>query len=213
MAAGMTDFGAAEHGFRFRNRFEFSLLSEFQLPIGGKTLGSIVYGLCGGMCFAALDYFYAGIPVPDTESVDDLNLEFFNYLWERQMDSLELDTLGKVLKWMLYSDRTVSIRTANQEAPRLRALIDTGDPVVLALVRVAGLNDPTKNHQALATGYDFDTISGEMTVQFYDPNYPGHSHNSFLNVTKPSTGIGGIQDSGELFRGFFVIDYERQNPI
>ncbi|MGD8967102.1 MAG: hypothetical protein PVI07_06305 [Anaerolineae bacterium] len=29
------------------------------------------YGLCGGMCFAALDFFHAGIPTPRGEDRED----------------------------------------------------------------------------------------------------------------------------------------------
>ena len=54
MALERTDFEVQKQGFRFWNYFDFSL--KFELPLAGAIdLGKIIYGLCGGMCFAALD--------------------------------------------------------------------------------------------------------------------------------------------------------------
>ena len=58
-----TPFTARKHGFRFLNRFDYSF--KFELPlVGAVELGELVLGLCGGMCFVALDYYFADRPMP-----------------------------------------------------------------------------------------------------------------------------------------------------
>ena len=53
-----TNFSNQQHGFHFINSFELNLPVKFQLPFGASVdLSSVVFGLCGGMCFTALDYF------------------------------------------------------------------------------------------------------------------------------------------------------------
>lgn len=55
-----TTFSAVSNGFEFVNFFEMKLPVKFELPLVGKVdLNRVVFGLCGGMCFAALDYFHA----------------------------------------------------------------------------------------------------------------------------------------------------------
>ena len=51
-------FDPATHGFAFPNAFVNEVLT---LPNGAKITTA---GRCGGMAYAALDYFLAGQPVP-----------------------------------------------------------------------------------------------------------------------------------------------------
>jgi len=109
-------------------------------------------------------------------------------------------------------DNTVA-RTVNQwEIPKLRKQIDLSRPVVLALIRTKGITDPTKNHQVVAIGYDYEPTTKDMMVYLYDPNHPGEQPTLSMNLSKPSQGIGLSQSSGEPIRGFFFIDYEPQTP-
>ena len=56
-----TNFISKANGFRFVNRFEINFPLQFKIPFAGEVkLSDVVYGLCGGMCFTALDYYYAG---------------------------------------------------------------------------------------------------------------------------------------------------------
>jgi len=211
MALVRTDFSAQDDGFRFVNSFEFSF--EFKLPFAGSIdLGHIVYGLCGGMCFAALDYFHAGNPVLAHTSVEDVEPELRNYLWERQLDSLSLPVIPRVIEWMLRDDRHVGRLTAGREFPKLRRRLDKGSPAVLALIRGHGVDDPTQNHQVVTIGYDFDETTRELTTYLYDPNHPGQEPSLTMNFARPSRGIDAAQSSEEPLRGFFVIAYKQQTP-
>ena len=209
MALVRTDFSAQHHGFGFVNHFKFSF--EFKLPFAGSiNLGHIVYGLCGGMCFAALDYFHAGKPLPTRTSVQEVQPDLRSYLWERQLDSLSLPVILKVIEWMLQDDGHVGRLTARREFPKLHRRLDKGNPAVLALIRGRGVQDPTQNHQVVAVGYDFDETTRHLTVYLYDPNHPGQEPTLSMNLTRPSRGIAAAQSSAEALRGFFVIAYKRQ---
>ncbi len=209
-----TKFSPPNDGFRFVNRFEFKFPVKFQIPLVGQVdLSEVVYGLCGGMCFSALDYFYAGEAVPGVSQVDAIDNKLFIYLADRQMDSLSIPVLLKVIRWMVSEDRYVGLRMTRYELPKLRRRLDKGEPVVLALIRVRGLGDPTKNHQVLATGYEYDSNSKRMVVTLYDPNHPGKEPTITMDLERPSEGIQLSQSTGEFLRGFFIIDYSPQTAV
>jgi hypothetical protein len=211
MALVRTGFSALDHGFRFANRFEFSF--ELKLPFAGSIdLGSIVYGLCGGMCFAVLDYFRTGRPIPSQTSVEDIEPGLRSYLRERQLDSLSLPVIPKVIEWMMREDGDVGRLTASREFPKLYRRLNRGNPAVLALIRGRGVEDPTQNHQVVALGYDLDDTTRQLTVHLYDPNHPGHEPTLSMNLATPSRGIEAVQSTGEELRAFFVIAYGRQTP-
>lgn len=210
-----TGFSAAVHGFRFANSFS---LSETVIPRSLRrkspflALSDVVIGLCGGMCFAALDYFYQPRPIPGFTSVDELSLELLDYLWRRQWDSLRGGALAKVLTWTLRQDNSLARSVAGWEIPKLRRSLSDGAPCVLALIRVGGIAEVMNNHQVLAAGYDFDPETQQMTLQLYDPNYPGEEPTLTMNLAQPGEGIHLTESSGETLRGFFVIDYSLRTP-
>jgi len=210
-----TNFTPIKNGFKFENSFDFPDFFEFKLPIirvAPIFLDDMVYGLCGGMCFASLDYFNAGNTLPKYTDPDDISLKLFQYLWERQLKSLSSSVVRKVFKWMILDDNLLA-RSVNQyEIPKLKKKLDSSQPAVLALIRVKWITSPTKNHQVLATGYDFDPVTHDMTVYIYDPNHPREEHTISMNLSKPSQGIDLIQSSGEKLRGFFLIDYTKHTP-
>ena len=213
MALIRTRFDPHDHGFRFANRFELDIFSRVQMPIIKKaSFGELIYGLCGGMCFTALDYFHAGKTIPSVSQVGDIHYDLFSSLWERQMDSLQSATLFKLAKWMVYADSTLTRRVAQEESVQLRSKIDRGDPVVLALVRVHGFNNPTQNHQVMAVAYEFEPTTLDFKIHLYDPNYPGQTPILSMNFVKPSQGIDLRQSTGEPLRGFFIIPYVRKSP-
>ncbi len=211
MPVSRTEFSPRVHGFHFGNAFRFSF--EFNLPFFGRVdLGSMVYGLCGGMCFAALDYLLAGRPMPTRTSVPPRGSGLYAYLWQRQLDSFSGPVLPlKVIEGMLRTNEDVERLTAGKEFPRLRARIDQGIPAVLCLIRARGLVDPTQNHQVLATGYRLDTATGQVTIHVYDPSHPGQEPTLSMSLGDPERGIDLVQSTRERLRGFFVVKYRAQS--
>ncbi len=215
METVMTNFVPQVNGLKFINRFEFPNLSTINLPLihsGPISLGEIIYGLCGGMCFTALDYFKAGLAIPDITNVNDINLGLFSYLWNRQLNSLSIGVVEKIISWMLSDDQTLAQKVAQEEVPKLRASLDAGQPAVLCLIRVRGFSNPTQNHQVTAVGYDLDPDTNQMTIFLYDPNHPGDEPTLSLNLGGSGQSIALAQSTGEALRGFFVIEYTPQTP-
>ena len=209
----LTDFDVQQRGFRFVNRFELAFPSTIPLPIFGEVdLKKIVYGLCGGMCFAALDYFNAHRQVPNYKQPEELPFNYELYLWGRQIDSMVPFTIPTVIEWMLRDDLDIAGRCARSEVPKLRRALDQGKPAVLALIRAKHPENPTQNHQVLAVGYSFDEVSKHLTIYLYDPNHPDLTPTIDLSLVRPSQGIQISQSTGEPLRAFFVIQYSFQEP-
>lgn len=212
----MTAFSPQADGLKFINRFEIPDFLKLNLPLFPNSplhITDIVYGLCGGMVFTALDYFNAGRTVPTYTNINDISLGLFYYLWKRQLTSLDHEVIEKLFTWMLMDDLIVAQHVANDEVPALRASLDKQSPVPLVLVRVKGITDPTHNHQVLAVGYDLDPDSQQMTVHLYDPNHPYENPTLSLNLSDPDHGIAISQSTGEALRGFFIIDsYKKTTP-
>ena len=208
-----TGFTAAEHGFKFINRFEFSASLSLK-PVTRRPvlLGKVVLGLCGGMCFAALDYFHRHKPIPAFADVDTIPARLRQYLVDRQLNSLAHGAVIKVLDWAGRKNNSLALSVAGWEAPKLRERLDTVEPVVLALIRAEGIAHVTDNHQVVATGYDYDDATKRMVVYLYDPNWPEEPHSLTMDLTKPSTGIALAQSTDEPVRGFFMMSYEKQEP-
>lgn len=213
MTSVSTTFDPKVHGFRFINCFEFPDLFKINPSFPPfKFISEIVYGLCGGMCYTALDYYRAARLVPTESDVDNISLRLFRYLWTRQMDTLSLPVLEKLVAWVVLSTRPLHKKTGLEEAPAVMHSIDLGSPCVLVLIRSKGLLKMDQNHQVLAIGYHFNPITKELTIQLYDPNYPGKTPEISMSLLKPSSGIKLAQSTGDPIRGFFKIDYVPSSP-
>ncbi|MCC7353841.1 MAG: hypothetical protein IT330_08805 [Anaerolineae bacterium] len=216
MASVRTSFSAQQHGFRFVNRFALLPSRTISLPgIGSIDLSSVVVGLCGGMSFAALDYFRAGKPAPSQDTIPEVGTALHTYLVQRQLRSfqnlqpgiLPLPAIVWFIEWTLAPNSTVEGLTARQEAPKLRRKLDQGEPAVLGLIRSNALDRLHENHQVVAAGYDLDEMQEQLTIHVYDPNHPGMEPEINVNLRGSDEGILPNQSTGEPLRGFFVINY------
>jgi len=168
----MTQFVPSQHGFAFVNRFSGS-------PVPSTTLnmlwgGRMDYGLCGGMSFAAADYFLARRAIPEVDSPPVEGSALYRDLYRRQTQSLGIVYAGalRFAVWMGLSDRAVGDLTIGQLADIIASL-DRGEPVVLGLVYHSF--DQTLalwyNHQVLAYRVG-ERSSDRVVLRVYDPNYP-----------------------------------------
>ncbi len=149
------------------------------------------YGLCGGMAFAALDYFTYDQPPPRGRSVHDqpqhdsrAGTALRNYLWRRQLDSLTANGAG-YMQWMVMLHTPLPgagpgwlLSRTRREWQRLKGFIDRGEPCTLGLIGTTTM--PFNNHQVLALGYD-DQGDGTGTVYLYDMNCPGKEQTIILD--------------------------------
>lgn len=207
MAKVQTSFKPVLNGFQFVNRFEIKFPVKYNLPLVGKLdLSDVVFGLCGGMSFAALDYYHLGKSVPTFTKVEEIDGRLFAYLSQRQLDSLQISTLLRVIEWMMLENAELNGRMTRYEIPKLRRSLDQGEPVVMLLIRVQGLSNPTSNHQVVATGYELSQDGKSIQILLYDPNHPGEQPSITAGLNK--TGFTISQSTGEGLRGFFCLPYK-----
>jgi hypothetical protein len=213
-----TAFKPFSHGFRFRNHFD-------SRPVIVPGFGDVpTRGRGGGMAYAALDYWCAGLPVP-THTADDFDAgvpedgsRLSDYLCKRQSDSFATWTARQFVTWALAADQPtwadpgVIARTTSEQLPRLRRSIDAGRPVVLGLVAASALDDLAGNHQVVAYGYEAGDGDGDqdaIRVSVYDPDRLDEE----VVLTIDATGRH-LESSvaGERWRGCFVQDYIPERP-
>ncbi|HEX6880343.1 MAG TPA: hypothetical protein VF135_08265, partial [Terriglobales bacterium] len=198
-----TGFDPKIHGFRFRNDF----VNDF-VPVADVRTG----GLCGGMSYAALDYYFShmAVPIQDYRPANRTPLQ--SYMYNREVDSLtsNLDKWaevgfnpggarnGEFFNWGLQG-------TNGGRLEELRSFIDRRTPVVIDLQG----DGSTGNHQVVAIGYNLGRYKGdlkdykeELKIFVYDPNYP-----RLVRTLIPDVGaqLYRYQEGGtERWRTYFV---------
>jgi hypothetical protein len=183
-----TTFDPLLHGYQFQNgsplpaAYAASAAASAFLTFGiaaatAAAIGPNVapLGVCGGMSWTALDYYYYGkerVPSYDNRSfpqgvlVRGVRLQpnasnLYDYIWRRQVESAMANGGG----FLLAASR--SPNTAVQYA-RLQALLDAGQPVPLALP--ARSNLVWEGHHVVA--FHYQEVGGLREVLVYDCNYP-----------------------------------------
>lgn len=176
--ANRTRFDPAVHGFRFANTFTNNFIPE----VDWRTRG-----LCGGMVFAALDYFHhSHIPLPTQDYAPADGTQLRDYIYARQTHSFIAG--GNFVRWAEYGVNPFGARNAEfyrwgleGRLDELRREIDAGRPVAIGL---KGCNESCQgDHQVLAIGYDVGGYNGDpssssaqtIRIYIYDPNFPGQT--------------------------------------
>lgn len=169
------------------------------------------FGLCGGMSWAALEGFAKREPPATSHSVPGPDQALFQELVARQADSMRgRRLLERCIVWQLLPDRPPwwmfwskgpGKLTVEQEWPKLRVALDSGEPVSLVQIRARGGANPSSNHQVVAVGYQA-TGDGRVEVRIYDPNHPGRRPTIPLDLRSRS--VGPRQSTNEPVHGFFV---------
>ena len=208
-----TSFDPAVQSFHFDNRFVNVVA---RLP-GGTSLRTS--GRCGGMTYAALDYFYRHeatpgyVPVPPARVPPDGH-PLADYLLRRQLESFASDSAVRFLSWSIFPDESLPFakgvrRWTSAEMSLLRRRIDRGDPVAIGLIGARRLGDAGRfNHQAVAFGYEL--VRGGIDVHIYDPNTRGRT--TVLRWRSGRPEIEASNRSGRPWRGLFVHHYVPVTP-
>lgn len=222
----MTRFLPSKNGFHFINRFE-KIPTHLNTFFGRIKVGDASNGLCGGMVFAALDYFNAGMSIPKVKNLPK-NRKHFDYVVKRLIDSFDLP-LGPLnyieLMHPKYPDGKTSRgrygaipagrawRMIRVEWPKIKMKLDAGIPCPLGLVRIKSTNLKLlgKNHQVLTYGYEL--VNDELTLYIYDPNYPGNDQVTMkLNIGDPDHPTKISYWHNEKVNCFFMGDYAFSMP-
>jgi hypothetical protein len=179
-----------KHGFAFRNIFKGSPLpaalrgaSSGPMRAVGNELNSGLglpteFGLCGGMSLAAADFYLAKRPVPDLSKPPEQGTPLYEYIYQRQADSM--GPLGimalKFWTWTRLPDHSdtgdCTQKLTAAELPGIVKRLKTRQLVPIGLVLTNG-NDGKlwQNHQILCYGVK-ECDRGVIELQVYDPNYP-----------------------------------------
>ncbi|MBC7772442.1 MAG: peptidoglycan-binding protein [Pyrinomonadaceae bacterium] len=203
------------HGFRFSNP------GTMRVPVPGVGLLAVgMPGLCGGMAYAALDYFNSCVPLPTTAISPALPGDpLFRHLATRQVESVIAGrSFEKYLGWTLRPDTSIAVIDGVQELTAreftgLRAVLSAGNTAVLGLIKAT--SNPTEHHQVLA--YAISPVSATVfNVHIYDSNFPGRD-DVVIEVTLASATrvtsrhlVGG--SPLRAVRGFFMTPYAPRVP-
>jgi len=222
-------FLPSQDGFAFTNAWPSEPAVVLATPFGKINIGNAAAGLCGGMVFAALDYWHAGILPPAAQPAQDAPL--YRYIVQRLVDSWHLPAgVAQYYQWMnlpdgdsgfdvfgrhVVTDRGLAWRTIKAQWPQIMADLDNGTPAAIGVVTAASSSprDLGLNHQVLA--YDYDSLGSEVTVRVYDPN-SGQSDGIYIRFdprtpTKPTTFEHDLR-IGHPVRGFFRTAYAPATP-
>lgn len=176
-------FNVAEHGFKFPNNFPMTAFPVQE--VAGFRITNTAFGLCGGMVYAACDYFLAARVVPPRTD-PPTGGKLFDFLWRRLVDSFNLPLgAGNPARYLHFMDPNLpdagapglspagrSWAMINEEWPKVREAIDADRLCPIALVTTKS-PDPGKifyNHQVLVYGYRAE--GPVVTLLIYDPNVP-----------------------------------------
>ncbi|MFT3700161.1 MAG: pentapeptide repeat-containing protein [Kofleriaceae bacterium] len=204
-AKKMTKFVPAKNGFRFPNKFKDWVAFK----------GLTTPGRCGGMVYAALDYFHAGRKTPTTATLPANGSVLSTYIWQRQYTAAtehlwdfvgaNLNVGGSVTSGVFNAGFT-------QWLPILKRFIEKGEPVMLGLVVPDG--NPFNwgdNHFVLAVGFQG---SGDSVVIFvYDPDRPLVTATLKPDVSAQRWILSGGDHKDKPWVTYFVdLDYKRDAP-
>jgi hypothetical protein len=226
---GSGSFLPSQDGFAFTNAWPSEPAVVLPTPFGKISIGNAAAGLCGGMVFAALDYWHAGRPPPAARPAPGQPL--YRYIVRRLVDSWHLPAgVAQYYLWMnqpdgdtgfdafgrrVVIDRGLAWRTIETQWPQIAADLDQGTPAALGLVTVASASpaDLGLNHQVLAYGYD--ASASQVTVRVYDPN-SGQDDGIGIRFdprtpANPTTFAHNLH-IGRPVRGFFRTGYAPATP-
>ncbi|MDN3016214.1 hypothetical protein PH210_08380 [Paenibacillus sp. BSR1-1] len=223
-----TGFLPSSSAFKFENSFDKVPLKKINV-LGLKIpIGNASYGLCGGMIYAAMDYFEAKMPIPSNSEAPSSG-PLFDYIVKRQIESFHLP-LG-LLKYLflmnpLLRDHETKAsklgaamhgriwRMMKKEWPRIKKDLDNGKLSPLGLIRVKSFNpfQIRQHHQVLAYGYDLN--EKHLSINIYDPNLPNDDHVTLsLNIEKPKSTTSVVHSKSSVpINCFFRTDYEFKRP-
>jgi hypothetical protein len=177
-------FSPLTHGFAFTNSWPSAPAVSIPTPFGSIGIGNAAAGLCGGMVFAALDYWRAQKPSPVNQPAPGTPL--YQFIVRRLIHSWNVPAgVAEYYQWMNLPDgdssltvfgrpvvslRGLSWRTIVRQWPQVKSNLDAGVPVPLGLVTVASANPGqlSHNHQVVAWGYQL--AGPEVSIGLYDPN-------------------------------------------
>lgn len=138
-------------------------------------LGKAERGLCGGMVFTALDYYYANKRIPD---IYKLNTEDNDTIFRNIVKRLFHSFTVQAVLWYYYLQlpfvsSSFKLKHTSKQLPKIIEELKQNKPVPITLILIKSYNPDRlgENHQVLLTQLTHYT---EDFIEFkvYDPNLP-----------------------------------------
>lgn len=205
-------------GFKFSNS-DFPVgTPDVTIDVFGQriTIGDASNGLCGGMVFAALDYFYAGMPIP-AMTVNPTSGQLFDYIVKRLVDSFDIllpppppfltpappfgpgpltylhlmnPDLPDHETWFSTIGLAYHGRSwvmVAEQWPGTKSDLDSGRLSPIALVEVKSGDVTRLGDNHQVLAYGYDIYGMDVTIRIYDPNYPGKDNVTLsFSIAEPS---------------------------
>jgi hypothetical protein len=177
-------------------------------------------GRCGGMVFAALDAFAAGVPLPESARQPvrpGHDSAVARWVWRRQVDSVLTHGGANLLHFARFTylptAHELGIGPATRrDLVRLFDLLRSGRPAPLGMVSGLGLPHMARNHQVLAYAAEFG--DDDVVVRVYDPNLPRRDDVTLEVPFDPAAPVvERWAKRRKPWRGFFVEDYRPKPPL
>lgn len=160
-----TGFSVPNRSFGFANKFT-------NTPIPGLDVQT--KGLCGGMVYSALDYWYANKTTPVQDYPPNAGQPLRQWIYNRQLASIATTAADWTALSLMTPDAMFKFGATQANVNILAASITAGRPIPVGLHQTEGKQD----HQVLVVGYDlgaYDAAWGgypKLKLRVYDPNYP-----------------------------------------
>lgn len=170
-------FDPLKHGLPYRN--------------GSFNVGAVGWKvLCGGLSYAALDYFYTGIAPPQSKKTPASGNPMVEYLYNRQLTA-HFYTWHRFLNaWSISQVPGLSDLAGEQDSVADLCKHLHSRPVILCLY-----GGPTHGHHVVAWACD----PAKNQIHLYDSNHPGQKPTITLTDGKWLHSV-----SNEKWRGWFM---------
>lgn len=212
-----TTFVPSVHGWAFPNAWEDG---AWEVALGGTTYRIGLRGRCGGMAFAALDCFRAGLAAGSLHGreVPERSSAVARYLMRRQIESVGAGMGGNIARFALMTYLPAGGRlgsaalTRSHELGNVLVSMTAGNPVPLGLVVAERFTGIGLNHQVVACGATRDERG--LRIRVYDPNFPRRDDVELrVDWTGEERIIEYVGDQPRKeWRALFVEKYTPRNP-
>lgn len=204
-------FRPSRHGFAFANAWPPAPAISIRTPAGRIGVGNAALGLCGGMVFAALDYWQADREPPASQPAP--GSPQFRFIVRRLLQSWRLPAgVARYYLGMLAPDGELASRTISRQWPRVKALLDRGQPAALGVVTVASPNPFLLGHNHQVLAYSYHQVDAVVTLLVYDPNSGPDDGVAIRFSTAPAGPFTHNIAVSWPVRGFFLTRYTAAEP-
>jgi|GEM_PF-3299380 len=182
----ITSFDPTSEGFQFSNahiQWTFGPFSNTQL--------------CGGMSYAALDYYNSDFAIPRQTAVPVEKSTLHSYIYSRQIDAHLVTVPRFVGSWAPIIGPLMTEVPQSSEIEKLVQFMSSDMPIPICLVGRGN------GHHVIAMAID----THPLVIKIYDPNRP----NETVTLARESNGFVH-KSSHAVYRGFFVDDGYSFNP-